>query len=56
MGDLPHLLSSPDIKETQKTPFVEEEFKKTFICTDFCMTKYITYIPTYKTELNPFVK
>ena len=55
---LPHLVSLLEGNETQKQPpFCRREVgNKTVIRTDLCMTKYITYIPTYRTKLNQLVK
>ena len=53
LGALPHQLFSLDIKETKKkSSFVENSQEETVIRTDLCITKYITFISTNKSEFK----
>ena len=57
MGDIPHMLSLPNIEEIQKqTPLQKSNWLKIVICTDLCLTRYITYMHTCKTGLDQIVK
>ena len=57
MSDITHLLSSLKSKETQNClPLQKHNWEKIVICTDLCLTKYITYIYTGKNVLDHMVK
>ena len=57
MGDLPHLLSSLNSKETKNyLHFQKRNGDKNTHSYILCTTKYITYIYTYKTSLDQIVK
>ena len=57
MGALPHLLSVLKSKEAKIPPlFRKGAGIKIAIHKEFCTTKYITYIHTYKAEFDKFVK